>query len=274
MSSFINKMANSVTNGASSIIGRTNATKLTNSINQSLFVKSKYRDFMKNGNTIQLLSKNSHCSLQIMRSTNNDGLIVIATGQIGGQYPNAHWVLEKLPNGNLRFRNGQNFLAFDNEIPCIMTQPPIQPKKTSEQIRARNEFRLHELLGSDENFALESVYYPGRYLSILPDGGVSVTKDRSLESAHFFVHVIHVFNEASNVAPVLSEPVPEAGTATATATPSTSNSASNVPPMAPSNQDTKEAEMARYLEEKNPATPEAVPTPPTYTNLFPTLPPS
>jgi hypothetical protein len=198
MSSFVNKIASTVTNKTSSIIGRENLTKLTNGLNRSLFLKSKYRDYMKNGNTIQLISKNSHMSLQICKSQNDQNrLVLFGNGQIGPEFTNSHWVIEIDPkNGHYKFRNGMNYLCFDQDVPCILTQPPIQPKKISEQIRARNEFRLHELLGSDEHFALESVYYPGRYLSILPDGSISVIRDKSQESSHFFIHVIHVYNQA------------------------------------------------------------------------------
>jgi hypothetical protein len=202
MSSFVNKIASTVTNKTSSIIGRENLNKLTNGLNRSL-IKSKYREYMKNGNTIQLISKNSHMSLQICKSQNDSNrLVLFGNGQIGPEYTNSHWVIEIDPkNGHYKFRNGMNYLCFDQDVPCILTQPPIQPKKTSEQIRARNEFRLHELLGSDEHFALESVYYPGRYLSILPDGSISVTRDKSQESSHLFIHVIHVYNQTGAPAP-------------------------------------------------------------------------
>jgi hypothetical protein len=204
MSSFVNKIASTVTNKTSSIIGRENLTKLTNGLNRSLFLKSKYRDYMKNGNTIQLISKNSHMSLQICKSQNDQNrLVLFGNGQIGPEFTNSHWVIEIDPkNGHYKFRNGMNYLCFDQDVPCILTQPPIQPKKISEQIRARNEFRLHELLGSDEHFALESVYYPGRYLSILPDGSISVIRDKSQESSHFFIHVIHVYNQAGVPTPL------------------------------------------------------------------------
>ena len=65
-----------------------------------------------------------------------------------------------------------NFFALDEPggVPCILSEPTHKKPKPHEFIRARNEFRLHEVIGSDEWFSLESVYFPGRYVSITPDG--------------------------------------------------------------------------------------------------------
>lgn len=164
MTSFINKLASSVTNTAGSIVGRENLTKLTNSINRTI-KKSKYRDFMKAGNVVQLISKTSHQSLQICTSRNDPNrLILLGNGQIGIEHLNAHFLIEIDPrNSHLKFKNRNNYMAYDNDVPCILADVP-NPKSPKEAIRARNEFRLHELIGSDEWFALESVYYPGRYV--------------------------------------------------------------------------------------------------------------
>lgn len=164
MSSFINKLSSGLTNTAGSIVGRENMTKFSNSINRT-FKKSKYRDFMKAGNVVQLISKNSHMSLQICASRNDPNrLILLGNGQIGIEYLNAHFVIEVDPrNSHLKFKNRNNYMAYDNEVPCVLAEV-VNPKNSKEAIRARNEFRLHEIIGSDEWFALESVYYPGRYI--------------------------------------------------------------------------------------------------------------
>jgi len=59
MASYLNKVANSVTNSASSIVGRGNLQKLSNSINKA-FTKAKYRDFLRDGNTLQNFKEFSH----------------------------------------------------------------------------------------------------------------------------------------------------------------------------------------------------------------------
>ena len=119
MSSFINKFANSVTSGTSSLIGRDKVTRLTNSINKGLFRGSKYRDYMKLGNTVQLISRTSRMSLHICISQNDSSrLILLGNGQVGPEALNSHFVIEKDKNSShLKFKNGNNYVAFDNEIP-------------------------------------------------------------------------------------------------------------------------------------------------------------
>ncbi len=122
MASFVNKMMSSVTNSTSSLIGRENLTKLSNTINRT-FKSSKYREFLKAGNVVQLISKNSHMSLQICSSQNDvNRLILLANGQIGPEYRNAHFtIIKDAKNGHYKFQNGPNFVAFDE--PCIRMQP-------------------------------------------------------------------------------------------------------------------------------------------------------
>lgn len=191
MTSFLNKVANSVTSGTSSLIGRDKVTRLTNSLNK--VVKSKYRDFMRAGNTVQIISRTSHMSLHICVSQNDTTrLILLGNGQIGPEALNSHFLIEKDKSSNhLKFRNGNNYIAFDNEVPCILSDPP-NPRNPQEKIRARNEFRLVEIIGSDEYFCLESVYFPGRFLSVNQDGSITCTKNRSEEKAQFCLNIIHV----------------------------------------------------------------------------------
>jgi hypothetical protein len=192
MSSFVNKIANSVTSGTGSIIGRDKVTRLTNVLNKSI-TKSKYRDFMKRGNTVQVISRSSHMSLHICVSQNDASrLILLGNGQIGPEALNSHFIIEKdKDNNHLKFKNGNNYIAFDNEVPCILSEP-VNPRTRQEQIRARNEFRVVEILGSDEYFCLESVYFPGRFLGVLPDGSITSTRDRTEDKAQFCLNVIHV----------------------------------------------------------------------------------
>ena len=93
MASFVNKIVSSVTNNTSTLIGRENMTKISNSLNRT-FKQAKYRDFLKSGNVIQLISKTSHNSLQICASQNDPNrLILLGNGQIGEEFFNAHFTL-------------------------------------------------------------------------------------------------------------------------------------------------------------------------------------
>lgn len=283
MSSFLNKIASNVTNTAGSLVGRENLTKLSNSINRT-FKKSKYRDFMKPGNVVQMISKSSHQSLQICASRNDPGrLILLGNGQIGMEALNAHFLIEVDPrNSHLKFKNRNNYIAYDNDVPCILAEV-VNPKSSKEALRARNEFRIHEIIGSDEWFALESVYFPGKYLSILPDGSITSTRDKSLESAHFCLHVINVpqHNMRSDSGVFVYTP-PVVSVAEAAPSPTPPPPPPSIPPSTSNGvvagtatgTSSKEQEAAAYSQQQadTVSPPPVADTPPNYTNLFPQLP--
>lgn len=282
MASYVNKIANTITNKTGSLIGRENLTRLTNSLNQSN--KSKYRDYLTNGNVIQLISKTSHMSLQICASQNDPSrLILLGNGQIGPQFNHSHFIIEIVPsNGHLKFRNAQNYLAFDMEVPCILT-PVLNPRTKRDEIRTRNEFRLHELFGDAEYFAIESVYYPGRYLAVYPDGSITYTKNKTEDISHFCLHVIQAATLIPQIYPAYNplsngteNPVPQQ--------PSTSSqrnsvaSAYNVPSEKQQESDmyaaSTSAAAAAAAGSRSSAPPQAtsIETPPAYQALFPKLP--
>jgi len=76
MASFFNKVSNSISNNASIVLGRENVNKLTNALNNVIY-NAKYREFLKPGNIIQLISKNSHMSLQICSSQNDSNRLIV-----------------------------------------------------------------------------------------------------------------------------------------------------------------------------------------------------
>lgn len=286
MSSFINKIASTVSNSASSIVGRDNMTKLTNSINRSI-IRSKYREYMKHGNVVQLISKTSHQSLHICTSKNDvNRLILLGNGQIGIEYLNAHFVIEMDPkSSHIKFKNRNNYMAYDNEVPCVLAEVP-NPKSPKEAIRTRNEFRLVELIGSEEWFALESVYYPGRYIAVLPDGSITSTRDRTDQQAQFCLHVIHVPQQnlhQGSVPFVYTPPLVSVSEAAGPAVPPATQPApflSAPPAPVAVRASSKEEEAAAYVgyrqEQSEAAAPPApsasTDIPPNYSNLFPQLP--
>ena len=86
---------------------------LTSSINR-LIVKSNYRNFIRDGNLIQLCSRSSHMSLNVCFSENDpESLTIMGNGQIGDHYPQAHWSIEVDKRGHLSFKNSNHYLAFD-----------------------------------------------------------------------------------------------------------------------------------------------------------------
>ena len=293
MASFLHKVANSVTNSTSGIIGRGNMTKLANSINQ-IFTTTKYRDYMKAGNTIQLISRTSRLAVQICASQNDPSrLIVLGNGQVGPEYLNSQLVIEfDKKTGHYKFKSYRNYLAFDQDIPCIIPEP-VNPKHNWEKMRSRNEFRIHEVIGSDEYFCLESVYSPGRYLAVTPQGDITVSRNKTDEATQFCLHVIHVLPDnyreglmrespSVNSIPPSTAPapavVPTAGAMTTSASTSSGLSSRSTS----ENYSSKEAEAAQYNQNLSSYVPPSAPAqssapvepeiPPTYTSLFPKLP--
>jgi hypothetical protein len=261
---------NSITNNTASIIGRENLTKLSNSINKT-FLKSKYRDYLKPGNTVQLISKVSHMSLQICASVNDSSRLVLnGAGQIGQEAFNSHFFIETDPkHGHLKFRNQLNYVAFDQDYPCVLAEPTTKPKHKSEYIRARNEFRMHEVIGSDEYFALESVYFPGKYLSILPDGSITVSKNKADESTHFCLNVLSV--HSANGAIV----IPSSSSSSIVTSPSFSASANATSNSSNAKQEESNAAAAQASTSNNntPIENNNDQVPPAYSSLYPKLPP-
>ncbi|CAF1000005.1 unnamed protein product [Brachionus calyciflorus] len=284
MSSFINKLASSLTDKTSGLVGRDNLAKITKVINKGISASSKYRDFMKAGNVVQFISQSSKMTLQICQSQNDPNrLILLGNGQIGPEYPATHFLIEADPSTkHLKFSNANNYICYDNEIPCILREG--NDKFTA--IRSRNEFRLHEIIGSDEFFALESVYFPGRYLAVLPDGSITSVKNRADTTSHFCINVIHSstpmprektfsVNVNVNTGPPVIGVRESAGPAS-----SLSRQGSNI--SSKSGYQSKEQESNFYMNQNqsSPRQPPPIPprpqieTPPQYTNLFPKLPPS
>lgn len=297
MSSFVNKLANSVTNKSSLLIGRENLAKITNSINKTLF-SAKYREFIKAGNTIQLVSKFSHMCVQICCSANDSSrLILYGNGPLGIEHTNSHLTIEIDPkNNHVKFKNLLNYLAFDNEVPCVLAETTKAKPSKHEYIRARNEFRIHEVIGSDEYFSLESCYFPGKYISILKDGGITVTRNKADETTHLSINVIHVlpqyqknpadFKDNRPIASFGTAAPPPASEVAATASAQTnSDSAASTSSGQQSSMDggasAKQQESdeaaqlrARQDQEALASSHMVTETPPSYGNLFPTLPPS
>lgn len=293
MASYLHKLANTVTNSTSGIIGRGNMTKLANSLNQ-IFTTTKYRDYMKAGNTIQLISKTSRLALQICASQNDPNrLILLGNGQIGPNYMNSQLVIEcDKKTNHYKFKNYRNFIAFDQDVPCIIPEP-VNPKHNWEKMRTRNEFRIHEVIGSDEYFCLESVYSPGRYLSVTPQGDITVSRNKTDESTQFCLHVIHILpdnyreglmRESTSLNAIQAPPTtPGAPPTTVPIAPMTSSASTSSGFSTQNPASSKDAEAALYNQNRSsyvpppsaPAESSAPPQPeipPTYTSLFPKLP--
>jgi len=204
MAFLINKFSNAVTNATGSIVGRENLAKLSNSINQSLFIKSNYRKHIRSGNVVQLISRNSNQSLQICQNLNAGVLVLFGNGQIGNDHLNAHFHLYVNPkNRHISLRNFNNYITFESNSTLTVTSENelfnVKKKKKHANQFVKTELRLHELFGSDEHFALESVFCPGNYLCVSSDGHIATTKNKTSQEAHFKLYLIKNFYEGDNI---------------------------------------------------------------------------
>jgi protein involved in sex pheromone biosynthesis len=161
---------------------------LKNNLNKAIF-KSKCRDILKDGNLVQLCSRSSHRSLQICScKENKKKLIFMANGPVGDGFPKTHFLIEKDTDGYLSFKSktDQFYLNF-----CDNFSSNIFRNSKYEKILDDTKFRLHEVLGSNEYFALESIKYKGRFLACHPNGVVTTSRNSREENTHFFLNRIH-----------------------------------------------------------------------------------
>ncbi|CAF1346959.1 unnamed protein product [Rotaria sordida] len=142
--------------------GRDYLTSATNTVN-TLVKGRDPRVHLKHGNIIQLFSRSSGRTIQIVMSKTNQ-LICNAIGGTGSYYSNACWMVIPTQNDRYYFHNNYNYLAIKYGqiviIPLSMHQYP--PPEA--------EFRVQDVLGSAHAVYLESVRTPGCFIGFNWDG--------------------------------------------------------------------------------------------------------
>ena len=280
MAFIVNKITDGLTNATGSLIGRENLAKMANSLNKSYINDSKYRPFIKHGNVIQLVSRNSLRPIQIVRSVHNPTqLLLSADGQVGESFINSHFtIMVNNRNQHLAFQNSNNYIGLSpNRILGVLTidDQKLLSYKTKKNLINNIEFRLHEIFGSEDYFCLESTYSSGNYLSVSPDNSIGFVKNKTDKSAHFRIHLIHNAYETATPDQVAR---PVAGAASAAL------AASTAPPYVAEDLDSgdysKEEEANRNDNASNSIVTPVQPTapvpvndaPPVYSSLYPQLP--
>ncbi|UJR15223.1 hypothetical protein I4U23_002182 [Adineta vaga] len=143
--------------------GRDYLTTAANTVN-SLVKGKDPRAYLKPGNVIQILSRSSSRTIQIVVSKTTNELICDAIGGTGSFYPNAHWLVVCTPNSHYYFHNNYNYLAIKNGKIVII------PSTINEKAPSEGEFRAQDVLGSAQAIYLESVHMPGYFLNFDDDG--------------------------------------------------------------------------------------------------------
>lgn len=144
------------------MLGKIDSYSFENSLHDSFSCIS--RVYLKPGNVIQLISRSSARSIQIVVSKDSNELICDAIGGTGPFFPNAYWLVVCGQHGRFYFHNNYNYLAVKNGKIIII------PSSISERPPSESEFRVQDVLGSAQAIYLESVHMPGYFLSFDENG--------------------------------------------------------------------------------------------------------
>jgi len=154
------------------------------------------RELLRNGATVQLISKNSGRSLQVVMSST--GTLVFDGNGATNSF-NTYFTVEESEKGRLRFHNNYNYLAFEGKQACIMSFPPGAKNNPS------IDFRVHDILGTSELVAFESCACKNCFISISTDGHIKTMniKDKNID-AQF--SVVLVTNNQQPMYPYQTQP--------------------------------------------------------------------
>lgn len=111
------------------------------------------------GDVIQIVSRSSERTIQIVVEPTTQRLICDAIGGSGPEHMNAQWTVVRNLPGRVSFHNFNNYLSMIDGKPVII---PLLPHQ---RIPAEAEFLVQDVLGSKHGFYLQSVIDPGYVLS-------------------------------------------------------------------------------------------------------------
>ncbi|CAH1797439.1 unnamed protein product [Owenia fusiformis] len=152
-------------------------------------------NMFKEGNVVQLISKASGKSLQIVQSPNGQ-FMVDGCGMEGPSAANAVWTVEVVGSNIVKLQNNYNYLAVINGCTTLIYFPP----QSGYALGTETHFRLQQI----SNFILlDSFKESGHHVGILPTGELkSAVATGKEDHAQFGVRLIytpHVVQPAPNV---------------------------------------------------------------------------
>ncbi|CAF3356248.1 unnamed protein product [Rotaria sp. Silwood1] len=192
----LGKTESFATNLLGNIVGEDTIASATHTINSVITGGHCARDLLQNGAIVQLLSKSSGHLLQIVMSS-YDILAFDGNGTMNSF--NTYFNVEKTEKGRLRFHNNYNYFAFQGKQACIKSFPSGAKSDPS------LEFRVHDILGTNELVAFESCTCKNHFISISTDGHLKTTntKEKNID-AQF--SVIPVVNNQQPIFPYHAQP--------------------------------------------------------------------
>lgn len=143
-------------------------------------------DYVKNGNVIQVISRMTGRSVQILQSP--DGRLVLdGLGGDGHQYINAHFTVIQDYDNHILLHNNFNYLAIKDGIAQVYSAGPAGVATTA------CRFKIREVMLQNQFVVIESVAERGRYLAVLPTGQMksSLATSPSDNDTHFAIRLIY-----------------------------------------------------------------------------------
>ncbi|CAF0922763.1 unnamed protein product [Rotaria sordida] len=182
--SLLGKTESFATNLLGNIVGEDTIVSATHTINSVITGGHCARDLLQNGAIVQLVSKSSGHLLQVVMSTNNN-LVFDGNGTFNSF--NTYFNVEKNEKGRLRFHNNYNYLAFEGKQPCVKSFPSGAKNDSSV------EFRVHDILGTNELLAFESCTCKNHFISISTDGHLKTmnTKEKNIDAQFSVVPIVN-----------------------------------------------------------------------------------
>ncbi|XP_041373685.1 uncharacterized protein LOC121386749 [Gigantopelta aegis] len=166
----VDKVASTVTNEINDLVGQNTTGAILNQF--------------QTGNVVQLVSRTSGRSLQVVAAVNGQ-LVVDGAGPTQGQPPfNAVWTVVAEGKNQIRLHNNNNFLTIINGQTALINMPPgtVQGIET--------KLQLH--LMSGQYVIIESMKEQGRYVGVMPDGSLKPASSTGREiNSHFAVKLVY-----------------------------------------------------------------------------------
>jgi len=172
------------------------ATSASNAYNEHR--SSPELDLFRSGNVVQLVSRSSGRTLQIVQASTGQ-LVVDGLGPEGGEAYHAHWTVVDEGKNIVKLHNNNNFLAVVNGSTQILNfgQNPVAAG-------VECKFRLSQ---NGQFVLFESVKEGGCRIGVLPSGELkSALATGNENDAHFGIRLI--YRPAPAPAPAAAAPAP------------------------------------------------------------------
>ncbi|CAG2199333.1 unnamed protein product [Mytilus edulis] len=124
-------------------------------------INNFYKETFQTNNVVQLVSRASGHSLQIVESSETKKPVLDGCGKEGPQASNTLWTVVNEGKNQVRLHNNNNYIAIVNGITQLVNMPPGTMHGEETKIQ------LHQ---SDQFVTMESCKTVAQYVGVLDDG--------------------------------------------------------------------------------------------------------